>query len=1101
MATHPLLTAFPNALTLQERHTLLRQATPKPASDRPLATKRLQRWQTQPPFAQPALFQQRLAQVGLTKATFRQTLGWRGDGLWPAGAEPAWATRLQHLWQAGATNGTPSTVSDPQNNPPLSELLTPFAPMIVAARAELQAQLAPLLARYPQIALGTAAQVEALFFATVERNLERILLPTLALEVNVARLQGLLPGATPESRFAAYLAQLQQPAPRQALLLEYPVLFRLAATRLESWLRVSLEVVERLCQDWGAICTNLGPTNPVTALPAAPLGPLVRIEQAQRNTKREGRAVLILTFADGFKLVYKPRSLAMEVHFQQLLAWLNRAGFTPTFRLLTMLDRGDYGWMAWVTAAPCQSHAELGRFYQRQGALLALLYTLEATDLHLNNVIAQGEDPLLIDLEALFHPRDAEPAWPALELAVDRVFYHSVLRPGLLPEPETGDDERALPVDLSGMGGAPGQQTPYAVPTWQGRGTDAMQLTQQPKTLRGSKNMPTLRGEQVAITDFHLVLDQGFTDLYRFLIERRAALLRDDGPLAAFANAEVRVLVRPGQQYSNWLEESLHPNLLRNALDRDRFLDRLWCDVPEHEYLAALIPYEQAALQGGDVPLFTTRADARALFYNNQEIAADFFPRSGLAAAQVRLAALCETDLACQRWFIHATLATVPTRQPALVAYPVTPVSAGGIDCAATLIDEACAIGERLANRAIRADGEATWLGVALLADRYWLVEPLESDLYNGLPGVALFLAQLGHCTGETRWTALAQETMATVTRYLHEATLEADADSLLEEPIGILDGLGGLLYTFAHLATIWADPTWLTVANAQVAQLAEALQPLADQDFADAPTNAGAGSAETADQDEAENEEADEETLWAAVDLARGLGGLLVGLLALHQHAPTAQTLHCATVVGRELWHRLEQLPTTLAAPPALFPLRPFADFFQQRAGLAWPLLTLAQLTGDEGLRTAAGTLVATDPPTTASPGLWLAYLRALPRLGDVARTLTLAQHFATALPTLLQAGLGYNASLGHGDLGYCELLLQAAQTFQAPHYRELAASYAQALVRHSQTDGWRSAVPLAVETPALLTGLAGIGHGLLRVAQPDDLPSLLALEMPRGR
>ena len=37
-------------------------------------------------------------------------------------------------------------------------------------------------------------------------------------------------------------------------------------------------------------------------------------------------------------------------------------------------------------------------------------------------------------------------------------------------------------------------------------------------------------------------------------------------------------------------------------------------------------------------------------------------------------------------------------------------------------------------------------------------------------------------------------------------------------------------------------------------------------------------------------------------------------------------------------------------------------------------------------------------------------------------------------------------------------------------------------------------------VETPGLLSGLAGIGFGLLRAARPELVPSVLALEPPRG-
>jgi len=949
-------------------------------------------------------------------------------------------------------------MSSQQSTTPQSgvDQLAPFGPLIAAARATLQEHLAPLLAQVPRLVPGQVAHLEALLLAVVRRDLERLLLPTLALEVNVARLEGRLNGGTPEARFADYLAQLGQPAPQQALQAEYPALFQLAATRLDRWVTFSLEVIERLCQDWAAICATLAPANSLPALSDHPLIALQRIEAAQRTTKRGGRAVLILTFAAGFKVVYKPRSLAVEERFQRLLAWLNEAGVTPTFRLLPLLDRGAYGWMAWVAAQPCHAEAELWRFYQRQGAFLALLYALEATDLHLSNVIAHGADPMLIDLEALFHPREAEPAWPPLELAVDRVLYHSVLRPGLLPEPETGDDEEAAPIDLSGLGGAPGQQTPYVVPTWQGRATDAMHLTYQPKTMRGGSNLPTLQGAAVALSAFYGALDAGFTACYRLLMSQRAALLAPAGPLAAFADTEIRVIARPGQQYGEWLEKSLHPNLLRDGAKRARFLARLGGTDPA---FAPLLPYEQVALGDGDVPLFTTYAGTRTLYCNGQPIVANFFPQAGLAAAQARLAALTEADLARQRWLIHAALATVPTAPPAPARPPRQPVRACAPDLTAPLLAAATQVGEELATTVIAAAGEATWIGVTLHADRYWLVEALESGMAQGLPGVALFLAQLGQVTGEERWTTLAQKAMATVQRYHAEAALEAAAaESPLAEPLDLLSGLGGQLYALAHLAPLWPATTWQAITHARVDQLARDVDRLAEL---------------------------------TAADPAADLAGLLVGLLAVQQRAPRPQTLRLATLVGRQLLHRLDEAPAPAGLP------QPFADFVQAPAGLAWPLLTLTAHTAEPTMHAAALQLVATDPPATAAPGLWLAYLRALPFLNRARQTM-LAECFQQALPALRAATVGHNDALGYGDLGYCELLLQAAVAFQTPFYAELARRHGQALVERSHTTGWITAVPLAVPTPALWTGLAGIGHALLRLAQPAAVPSLLAFELP---
>src|SRR5207248_8836852 len=94
------------------------------------------------------------------------------------------------------------------------------------------------------------------------------------------------------------------------------------------------------------------------------------------------------------------------VHFQELLGWLNERGQQPELRRLRLLDCGTYGWSEYVEAQECASEAEVERFYERQGAYLAVLYALNAASLHHENVIAVGEQPLLVDLGGLFHPHE-----------------------------------------------------------------------------------------------------------------------------------------------------------------------------------------------------------------------------------------------------------------------------------------------------------------------------------------------------------------------------------------------------------------------------------------------------------------------------------------------------------------------------------------------------------------------------------------------------------------------------------------------------------------------------------------------------------------------
>ena len=255
----------------------------------------------------------------------------------------------------------------------LSGFLNAIKPLIDAARARVRNGIADLSADASQAILLDPVSLEEMLFDGVRDKLEAIVTPALALEINVARLRGDLSGATAEERYADYLDLLQTPDYAAALMAEYPALFHLAGERLATWVEVSLEWVGRLVADWPVIVdTFFGGKSP---------GALSGLRFPQRSTKRGGRAVILISFASGGRLAYKPRSLAVELHFHDLLAWLNQSGFEPHFKPVGLLDRATHGWMAWVDPAGCDTTAEIERFYRRQGAYLALFYALEATDL------------------------------------------------------------------------------------------------------------------------------------------------------------------------------------------------------------------------------------------------------------------------------------------------------------------------------------------------------------------------------------------------------------------------------------------------------------------------------------------------------------------------------------------------------------------------------------------------------------------------------------------------------------------------------------------------------------------------------------------------
>src|SRR5262249_35924327 len=96
------------------------------------------------------------------------------------------------------------------------------------------------------------------------------------------------------------------------------------------------------------------------------------------------------------------------------------------------------------------------------------------------------------------------------------------------------------------------------------------------------------------------------------------------------------------------------------------------------------------------------------------------------------------------------------------------------------------------------------------------------------------------------------------------------------------------------------------------------------------------------------------------------------------------------------------------------------------------------------------------------------------------------------------LAQGFGHNHSLCHGDLGNLELLLQASETLAEPRWRAEVNRLAAFILEGIGREGWRCGTPLQIESPGLMTGLAGIGYGLLRLAEPAPVPSVLVLAPP---
>jgi type 2 lantibiotic biosynthesis protein LanM len=1064
--------------------------TRRAASSRPApAIDRLARWRRQRPFDRPDVFARRLRLDDLTEQDFRELLDGQVDNVTSENDVPEWVMQVRRtdaIAREIARSPTRHASPDPNGLEPVRAFVEPF---VTAGMARLYSAAKAIVIKHPSAPFDPQ-HATRLFEPLLWSHLAGRAMKVVILELNVARIRGTLVGDTPEERCAHFASQLRDSATRDALIAEYPVLARSLVTAAEYWANAADEFLRHLAMDTTLLREAFAG--------ASDLGVLTNLIGNAGDAHRHGRSVMVVELSSGVRVVYKPRSLAVDCHFNGLIDWINAHGQAPALRVVQTIDVGDHGWAELVTNEPCDSIEAVARFYDRFGAFLAILYALNATDFHYENVIASGEFPMLIDLEALFHPLTElavaadEPEWLGWE-----ALQRSVLRTGALPF-RAYDTEQSSGLDMSAMGGSGGQQTPNRFPVLVAPGTDEMRLERDFIRLPAAHNRPTLGGRPVDPAAFGERLRSGFASTYRLLLAHRDELLAPDGPIHRFAVDPIRVVLRPTRQYALILSESHHPDVMRDAVERDRLIDRLWVGIPARPELERVVRWEHDDLVNGDVPLFTSTPASRDLATTHGTVIPDYFRRSGLGCALERIESMSERDLLRQQWVIEASLVALrPWHHDGaqLVRAESLPLApAGDWQPSRPSRDEtlraAQRVARRLASLALRDEDRTSWLGLTLVRERDWAIQPIGTDLYSGTAGIALFLAYADHVLHDGDSRAPARAVVHQIDRRI-SATLDAIGPEAPLPPgsLGAFSALGGAVYVFSHLGILWNDRRLLDSADRIV----------------------GALRKQIASDDQ--------------LDVIGGTAGFIMAVAALERAFPSDENRAALAEAADSLVSRAERVEAGLAWRTRLPSSRPLAGLSHGASGMALALATASQVLGCARYGDAAVDAMRyerslldvergnwpdyrildgrgdADGPSLmwawchGAPGIGLARLAAL----GVASQPDVIADLATALESTAHSGFGSNDSLCHGDLGNLELLMRARELGHRGGWETALPSQSSRLVERIARGEWRCGIPGGVETPGFMTGLAGVGYGLLRLAAPERVPSVLSLEPPR--
>jgi type 2 lantibiotic biosynthesis protein LanM len=1036
---------------------------PAPDADR-LRARRLADWKTIIAAGDDVRFRRRLEWDGLSEADVRKALG--PVRLADRTRLPSWARLLAELCGDADAAGPASTRCFDRDLPiPFEHIM---APLVAAASRRMAARCGAALDLFDEPALGALER-------SLLRRLSFWMTETLHVDFGLFRrarissldLMFLRGSAERTTEVYDELVEYMASGGLRTLLLEYPAMARLVATGAESWIDATAELIERFAADRGEIARRAG-----TALPR-----VTAIEALLSDSHNRGRSVSILTLSPGGRLVYKPRPVAPEAAWFRLLAWGNAHGLPEELKRLDVIERPHHGWVEVVAASPLGSAEEAARFYRRAGVLLALTYAVGSNDMHFENLIAVGDQPVLIDMETVLCHSPIETVYGAVADDLLRtVFFESPIRTGLLPRWQTGE---GIPVDVSGLGAVSGQKSRIPVPRWKDVNTDLMELAYETVQGHPGPNAPRLGGEVLSPNDYLAEIADGFAATLRWLIAERDRMLAPGGPLHALAELRVRFIFRATAQYLMIMKGSRVPHLLRDGADRSIHLEPIAAPLlfAEQRPLGwPLVALERGAMEIEDCPYFT--AEARSASIDD--------PRGGalpgiLAAAcfdqmEDRLRRLSETDLDNQLGLVRASFdsRTELAGHAGAIGAGVPEASEGAEPLPSSeLIEEAVRVADSVLARSIPASGAPHWVTLRyLVAIEKNQLDPVGADLFEGRAGIALLLAALYRATGLQRFGDAARAVAGALRGELALMSPGLNHDLLVHGFTGIVS----LAYVFPHLAELLDDPR-LVADGARAARFIHPESIAADRRY----------------------------------DLLSGTAGSLMALLRLAlagDGAALASALECGDHLlarrsvsdgGLGFWRTFEE--------------RPISGFAHGNAGIAFALLRLSAASGEPRFRAAAQEAIAFENTTfVAAEGNWpdLRWEQpsfaagwchggpgiALSRLEALAYDASLAPDVDCAAALAERHVHEGTDHLCCGNFGRILLLHEIGRGTHRPELVRAAGSLAAGRVLAARRRGGYRLLREGsghVSFPGLFQGTSGIAYSLLQLALPGRFPDVL--------
>jgi type 2 lantibiotic biosynthesis protein LanM len=1031
---------YADALHLKEKVSLLNQHNlVAPQKHTPETEKTIKQWRETCLLINDRLFYNRLQAEGLTVLEFETALNQE-----PPCQKQPWANTFEEMM------GYVDSVKQADYVYPLYYAFHPF---LQWAETEIDKFLqSPFFQKVANISALKKEWLQHLSAHLLQSGAR-----TLALEINYSRLLDQLEGETPQQRFAFFIEQkLKSPNYLCRFYEEYIALARLLTTRTAFFVNHVKEATYRLQKDYSELID-------IFNIPIDKK--LVSMKIGEGDSHQQGRSVIQFCFQGDHKLIYKPKPLEIADDVQALFEWINEKGFSCPLKTYRGLNRFDYRWEPKIEQRPVESREQVQRYYKRLGGILAVMYLLKGTDLHYENVIADGEYPVIIDFETVFSNVIKGVFEKSANIEAKWKVAQSVIGTGLLPT--LGFQAKdGTGVEISGMGGKE-QELPFLVLQVENEETDEIKFVRKPFTLKESGNLLKWNGQPANPSDFMEDLIAGFQEASLLAINHKSELLSESGPIAAMQNRTVRLVVRNTNYYSNFVSESTHPDYLRNSMHRENVLDRVFFTP----FPMNVVMSEKHDLLDGDIPYFTTRPNSLHLYDSRGVVLPNVFAESGYQLVQKRIK---QYDMMAMNEQLHYLKGSLVGSCPQKAKVSRQPMQKQTM--ANQYVEAAKKIGDKLLEAIVWGpDREtASWIGMTNNYKGQWHFAALDMSYYNGVIGVSLFLAHLAKETNEQKYKEASRAALQTV---LENAKSVNGFPSVFYGPISVLAPLAQLRELYGSEQKIVAT------IDEKTNELAEYLASHYKEDI--------------------------------HYDVLGGSAGVVHTLVHLYERHKQERFIEIA---GNYANHLIKHgKPITNNSQAWTTPTLPkgLGGFGHGNSGIASALLRYGAMTGDKRALDIGAKALHYDRSffdhiekrwrdnrfeephfnqywCHGYVGIGFSRLLLLSYLNEP----LLEKELMHAGEAALNSPLTDNHSLCHGDMGRADFLLSAGQFTGEETYSRKAHEIAAQVAGEVKEGNILTGGLAQMGDIGFFLGVSGIGYQLLRMHAPENIPSVLLMK-----